>query len=364
MKKRTIVIASVLKPVDDTRMFEKIGVSLARSGVYEVHIIGQPCRVLPVFPDITFHPLPPAKRLSFDRLMTPIRVLRRLISIKPVIVVVNTHELLIPGLINKMITGSRLVYDVRENYLRNIVYTTAFPPIIRIAVAAWVRLKEVLTSPFVNHFLLAEEGYANEIKFPGKRSTVIANKAVRNGKFVKRNRTRTKLLFTGTIAESTGIFGAINLAVSLNQIDPRITLDIVGYCAKASTLRRVMEGIEPHSFIHLLGGDRLVPHSEIDFAIADADFGIVCYPSSPHTANSIPTKIYEYMAQTLPMLLQNKESWLRLADRCSAAVTVDFDSYDAAALHAKMQRTFYTSDPVDVTWDSEEMTLLTLLSKI
>ena len=39
-KKSTVVIASVLKPVDDSRMYEKIGLTLAGSGRYDVHVIG------------------------------------------------------------------------------------------------------------------------------------------------------------------------------------------------------------------------------------------------------------------------------------------------------------------------------------
>ncbi len=38
IKKRRIVLASVLKPVNDPRMFEKMGQSLSHH--YEVHIIG------------------------------------------------------------------------------------------------------------------------------------------------------------------------------------------------------------------------------------------------------------------------------------------------------------------------------------
>jgi hypothetical protein len=38
IKKRRIVLASVLKPVNDPRMFEKMGQSLSQ--MYEVHIIG------------------------------------------------------------------------------------------------------------------------------------------------------------------------------------------------------------------------------------------------------------------------------------------------------------------------------------
>jgi hypothetical protein len=55
IKKRRIVLASVLKPVDDTRMFEKIGVSLAGADEAEVIIIGYPSQRPPTHQTITFH---------------------------------------------------------------------------------------------------------------------------------------------------------------------------------------------------------------------------------------------------------------------------------------------------------------------
>ena len=63
MKKRRIVLASLLKPVNDTRMFEKIGVSLAQSGQYEVHIIGYPSGTSVSEPNVHFHPLPRFKNI-------------------------------------------------------------------------------------------------------------------------------------------------------------------------------------------------------------------------------------------------------------------------------------------------------------
>lgn len=44
MKKRRIVLASILKPVDDTRMTEKLGATLAQVEGNEVYVIGYPSR--------------------------------------------------------------------------------------------------------------------------------------------------------------------------------------------------------------------------------------------------------------------------------------------------------------------------------
>ena len=65
-EKRRIVIASILKPVDDTRMMEKIGMSLQQTG-YDVTVVGYPAKSLKVWPGIRVI-LPAFARLSTGRL--------------------------------------------------------------------------------------------------------------------------------------------------------------------------------------------------------------------------------------------------------------------------------------------------------
>ena len=54
----------MLKPVDDTRLFEKIGVTLAEDGEYEVTIIGYPSVSKPNHPGIEFKALNHFERFS------------------------------------------------------------------------------------------------------------------------------------------------------------------------------------------------------------------------------------------------------------------------------------------------------------
>src|SRR5258708_6960296 len=94
MKKQRIVIASLLKPVNDTRMFEKMANSLAR--VYDVFIIGFSSeKDVSVNSSIHFLPHGPFKRISFQRFIQPLRILKKIHKVKPEVLIVNTHELLI-----------------------------------------------------------------------------------------------------------------------------------------------------------------------------------------------------------------------------------------------------------------------------
>src|SRR5258706_843452 len=337
MKKRRIVIASLLKPVDDTRMFEKIGVTLGDSGRFEIFIIGYPCSNVPTYENIHFLPLTAFPRISFGRLLAPLKVIRILYQVNPQILIVNTHELLIVAILNRIFFGARIIYDIRENYYRNILYAESFPVVLRPLLACWVRLKEKVTAPLFHHFFLAENGYQKEMSFFRNRATLIENKAsVPAGLLRTPPEGKIRLLFSGTMAESTGVFQAIGLAKKLHALDEAVQLILIGYCAKPETLRKIQSEIKESAFIQLRGGSQLVPHPEVMQAIYASDFVIVCYPPSRHTENAIPTKLYEYLACRLPILLQNHGPWVELASRYQACIAIDVPTADPHALLRQM----------------------------
>ncbi len=367
IKKRRIVIASVLKPVDDTRMLEKLGRSLAGTQKFEVFIIGFPSRLaVPVDEGITLLPLPFFSRLSLTRVLIPFKILEKCIQVKPDMVIVNSHELLIVGLLNRIFFGSRIIYDIRENYYRNILLTDAFPKVLRWPLALFFRLKERCLSPFFSHIFLAEKGYLRELTFVKNKSTVLENKVRVPSSFQRVPKPgRIRLLFTGTLAESTGVFQAIELAKQLHQKNESVELMIVGYCAQPETYQRLLQAIKNLPFIQLVGGQELVPHSQIFEALSEADYGIIYYPPSPHTANSIPTKLYEYLGCRLPILLQDYQPWVELCKPYRAAVVVNFSQPDLHLIQRAMKEShFYDQSPTGVTWADEEPKLLEVVDKL
>ncbi len=343
IKKCRIVIASVLKPVDDTRGFEKIAQSLV-DRKFEVFLIGQPSQHTATA-DSPIHFLPLAKfgRLSFARWFSPLEIARKIYQVKPQILIVNTHELLLVAILNRILFGTRILYDVQENYTQNLTHTDAFPPVVRHVLAGWVRLKEWVTSPLLHHFLLAEKSYENEMGFMGKRFSVIENKVQLPGGFRRTpDPEKLKLVFTGTLAENTGVFRAIEFAKQLHALEPKIELELIGFCAQSATVKRIQQAIQNHPFITVKGGTQLVPHGDVFNALATANFGIISYPILPYLKNKIPTKPFEYLGCELPILLQQNEPWTKLAEQFNGGIVLDFDQYDTQQILGKMcKQTFY-----------------------
>lgn len=364
MKKPSIVIASILKPIDDTRMFHKMGMSLAATGQWSVHIVGYHSDSASPTTDVHFHSLGNFHRISFARVKKPFIVFEKFRTIRPKVILICTHELLITAVVYKILYGAKLIYDVRENYFRNILGTGAFPKGVRHLIAWEVRFREWLTSPFIDRYILAEKSYQAELPFLANKFTIIENKCKLPNRF-KRNPIQQgiKLLFSGTIDESTGVFEAIALAKQLYRLNPELTLTIIGYSALPPTRKKLLAAIEGHPFISLTGLSHLVPHEKIFEQISTATAGMIFYPKSRHNENCIPTKLYEYLACRLPVIYDERAFWGQLVSNNSGGIPINFESTNYHLILDKLnQNKFYPSAVGDITWDSEEKKFLSTVN--
>lgn len=356
MNKKKLVIASVLKPVNDSRNYEKTAISINKLGNYEVYLVGQKVRNLPMGSSILFNPLFSFHRLSFKRLLAGWTFFRYLLKLRPEVVIVTTFELMKPAVFYKLFFGGKLIYDVQENYYRNLVYTNSFPPIIKHILAVLVRGWEYMTRPFVDHYLLAEKNYEREFSFTKNKSSILENKLPQNSVLPRQERGdgTIRLLYTGTIAENYGIFEAIELARLLHKEEPRIRLVIAGFAAEKEVLEKVKEKISNADFISLVGGSEFVSHQEILRLIASADLGLISYRPNKSTENCIPTKLYEYLAHRLPYLIGSNPVWSALTRKYQAGIEIDFKNPEVTKiLELFRSSSFYTTVPgEEIFWNS------------
>ena len=360
-EKRRIVIASILKPVDDTRMFEKMGQTLANTENCEVSIIGfQPAA--PVHHSrIQLISIGRFPRLSLQRWLAKWRVFSEAYSLKPSVFIFTTHELILPAIILKVIFNTRIIYDVRENYFRNILHSEGLPRFSRAPLAIMVRMKEKLSAPIIDHFFLAEQGYEQEFKFHRSGWTVLENKSLPfpRSRSDMPSTSGLKLLFTGTLSESTGVFRAIHLAKELQRVRADAQLTIAGYASSQSVCERIREETAGCSFIRLIGIDSLVPHPEIVDFILRSDAGIIAYTPYPHIRNSVPTKLFEYLHAGLPILTESFWHWIPPYEGYQPFVYCSYEQPDAETIVKDLTTsTFYTEKADRVSWSSEEPKLL------
>jgi len=350
------MLASILKPVDDIRMFHKLGRSLKLLADARLVVAGAGTNNPQETAGIKSYVLGRFTRLSFSRLAARAHVFMLAIRERPRIFVACTHELLATAVALRFLFGTRIVYDIQENYYLNIRHTDAFPTGLRAPLALAVRMKERLLIPFFHHVILAEQCYEEEMPFISRKKIVIAENKSLNGlrgfREPKdfRQKFTIELLFTGTMSESTGVFTAIELARQLHLVDPRVRLRLVGYCSLRRDWQRIEELAGNCDFISVVGGDNPVPHEVIEGYIQASDAGIIAYTDSIATRERMPTKLYEYLAFQLPILLSGNPKWKAKCDESSAAVLFS-PTLDASHILLALQKNqFYKTEPRHVLW--------------
>ena len=175
-----ILLASVLKPVDDTRMMGKFARTLAALGA-RVAVAGQATAAARPGAGITLHPIFSGARLSLARLLAQARYWRLLGQLRPLLVVVHAPELLPLTLLWQALGGGReFIYDIRENYALNVGTQQVYHGLAKRALAAGLRWVEGIAARRAAAVLLAEASYADELTFlqslPPGRVLLLENK--------------------------------------------------------------------------------------------------------------------------------------------------------------------------------------------
>ena len=343
MTKKVIAIISVLKPVDDTRNFEKIAKSLSNTNKYDINIIGFSTINIPLHQNITFHPIFKFKRTSIQRFSAPVKVYKKLLKLTPELIIVNTSELLIVSLLYKIIFGTKIVYDIQENYYRNIIYTNSYPVLLKFPIAFLVRAVEIVSSLFIDQFILAEKVYADQMKYLPSSAEIIENKPVIPDIVKHMEQTKNKNLvfvYSGTIAEHYGIFDAIEFIISLKSTMDHVELIIVGYAAQEKTRKRVQQLTDKLAYVNIIGGDRLVPHNQVLMEIQSADFCLLPYLDNKSTEGRIPTKLFECLALEKPVIITSNPSWNAIVIKNNAGIIYDFRS-ENFTIPSKLRNKYY-----------------------
>ncbi|PTB91175.1 hypothetical protein C9994_16025, partial [Marivirga lumbricoides] len=160
-----ILIASVLKPVDDVRAYQKIGRSLAQTNKYDVNIIGFNSKMINKAENISFHPIFNFKRNSISRIKASWKYYKAYIKVKPKLIIVSSPELLIVNYIIRILFGTKILYDVQENYRLNLKYSHAYSSKIKPILSLGIKSIEWMSRYFVSGYLLAEEVYVRQLPF-------------------------------------------------------------------------------------------------------------------------------------------------------------------------------------------------------
>ena len=389
-----VLLASVLKPVDDTRMRGKFAETLVERPNVHVHIAGRrtgtavESMMAGNTPRICLHGIFSGPRLSLGRLVAQGRYWRLLRVLKPDMVIVHAPELLPPTLLwQRLGRGRKFIYDIRENYALNVSTQGVYRGLVRRGLAAGLRWVEARGARRAAAVVLAEASYADELPFlrglPPGRVAVLENKYQPAPGEARPSQPRPlpapheplRLLYSGTISELNGVREAVALAEALHRIRPGgAVLTVIGFCQQPALVAELEAWARTSAVVRLVGGGVPVPHAAIVAEIGRSHLGLAPYRPHPSTARCRPTKLFEYLAHGLPVLIGPNALWERLLEQHDAGLALPAAAPNDAAknlLAALAHRAafigpaFYRHGiPSDVRWAAEGKKLWHLLDAV
>lgn len=358
---RVVHLTSLHRP-DDVRIFLKECRSLAKAG-FDVHLVA-PGANEELRDGVAVHgfavpggprPLRIVRRLS--------RVWRAARSIHADVCHFHEPELVPVALLLKL-SGARLVYDVHEDH----VATQLYEP-YRLGKRLGFRLLEALARRACDGFVAATPAIAEV--FPPRRTIDVRNLPLldalpaaapaRNG--------RVYAVYVGGLTYPRGLREMVEAARRLR--DPKARLVLIGSFGAPE--------IE-HEAESLPGWDRVdysghVDHREVQARLAEARVGLVVLHPEESYVESLPTKLFEYMAAGLPVVISDFPYFHSLLDSIGCAIFVD--PFDPAEIAAAIDELLADEDTAAemgsrgaaavrerLNWENEESKLLELYRRL
>jgi glycogen(starch) synthase len=383
-----VLLASVLKPVDDTRMRGKFAETLLERPGVEVHVAGRSTgddlhyTLVEAFPQVHHHRIFWGSRLSLNRLRAQARYWRLLQVLQPELVIVHAPELLLLTLLwQRQGPARKFLYDIRENYALNVSTQRVYQGFTRRVLAAGLRWVEGQAARRAAGVILAEASYADELPFlktlPAGQVVLLENKyqpvpeetLPTQPTPLPSPHEPLRLLYSGTISVLNGVWEAIALAEQLQRTWPGgARLTIIGFCQQPELLRQLQEQVATNAdWLTLIGGAVPVPHAEIVAEISRSHVGLLPYRPHISTERCRPTKLFEYLAHGLLMLVSPNPLWGAVLQKHGAGIELDFaQPFDGPALAAQLQTgNFYPRGiPAEALWAEEGKKLWLLLDSL
>lgn len=366
-----ILHLTVLNPAIHTRIFYKIALSQHYLG-FEVAVAGQGNTTQVHYNQgIKIFPTLPFGRFSWRRIWRHVELLALAWREKPDMITIHASELIWVILLYKLFRPSvHLIYDVHENYNYNIRYSLPNPNVFHVILGDWVRRMEKFSVRFLDAVCYAEECYENILDVPSEKKYFLRNKftfRAAEGKLTIEVPKVPYMLYTGTIDANRGIWETLDLWQKINQTQP-LLLVVAGHSFSKALIIDIEDFVAKSNIANqfiLYGGISYLAYSNIVELIRHCWFGTGFYNvERKNIAPIIPTKIYEFMAFSKPLVFNENPHWNALNQRWNFGIGLK--PTETATDFLRLLANFPTEKqaPQNYSWETEEKEITRMFQQV
>jgi glycosyltransferase involved in cell wall biosynthesis len=298
----------------DARIFHKESKSLRKFG-YEVTLVAPSEEIIEECDRDGIHLVPlPAYTSKGVRAVNGFRLIWKGLRIRAH--VLHTHELdaLFAGLVIKLLTGRKLIYDAHEHHASMIAENPKIPGLFEPWVESIVGAMEEIACRFVDEVITVNRTLRERYLRMGKNAVVLYNCPVLSlfdHCFEKRHtgvsNGRPVVIYQGGISRTKGLDKFLLALKKVKEQFPDVMFSVVGKLLGGEAPKNWMEHyVKTFDLTENFEITGWVPHEEVSKYLNSANIGVILFqPTHYNNLIGLPNKLFEYMACGKPVVASN-----------------------------------------------------------
>ena len=300
---RVCILSSVHTALDN-RIFYREARSLRDAGFEVIMIAIHPQEE--VIEGIQIFPLPRLPRWQRPRLW--FNLYRRALQTKSEIYHFHDPELLIIGACLHLLAGKRTVYDIHESNADFILIKEDIPAVIRFFMYWIIRICEPFLARLQTALIFADEQIAQDFRKIKLPKAVLSNFPDRI--FIDNATQATQgdelrepiILYLGGLKKNRGTKFMLDVLTQVLREVPQARLFLVGPCTPTSLEAELRGEIAQRGLSQSVVMTGRVPFEQVGNYLRKASVGWIAFPAVAKYQKNIPTKLFEYMAYSIPVV--------------------------------------------------------------
>ncbi|MBC1501873.1 glycosyltransferase family 4 protein [Listeria weihenstephanensis] len=316
-----VMMFSSVHLYQDARIFFKEAHTLAKKYKVDFFAIGSTTKEISM-PNLNVNLLP--KQSRFKRFKTILQLKKEIRRSTAKFYHFHDPELLIlVSFIRKEKKDAVIIYDMHENFPEAIKTKDWIPKKIRPILSSFIQKKEKKYLQKLDGLIFAEESYGKNYKDIKVKKIDIYNYPIFVNKQHKKIINKIpKLIYIGRIAEVRGALQMLEVVRQLKEDGMPVELELIG-SIEDTLLEKINHFITEYKLQEEIKIIKYVDYSNIWDYYVNSDIGLCLLHPIPNYLESFATKIFEYMAAQIPMIVSDFPSWKSLLDENECGMVVN-----------------------------------------
>lgn len=321
----SIVHLTSVHPRDDVRIFHKECISLSK--YYQVSLIVADNKGDIIEDRVHIIDVGKSTGRLHRMLIVTRRIYRKALELNADVYHAHDPELL-PVLSKLKRKGKKVVFDAHEDLPKQVLSKPYLKPWFSKIISRTIAWYENRVCKKLDAIVCATDSIANKFRKINTASTCVNNYPFIFETNSDRDNLSTKkyVCYVGGVTMNRGLLDVLK-SLDKVKIDHNKKLVLAGWFSE-ETFRKKLESLIQYKYVNFLGR---VGRAEINDILFGALAGIVTLYPTINYIESMPIKMFEYMAAGLPVIASNFPLWKKIVEGLNCGICVDPKSPDAIA---------------------------------